>query len=197
MPISILVFAGSAREDSCNKKLARYAAQVTESASAKVTLIDLRDYPMPIYDGDLEDASGLPAKAKEFKQLLLSHDAFLIVSPEYNSSLPPLLKNAIDWASRSEDGEPHSLMAYRGKVAAIMAASPGRLGGLRVLVHLRAILENIGVIVIPPQVTLASAYEAFDDFGQLKSEFHRKEVDGAVKRLVEVTSALKGNARVN
>ena len=121
-----------------------------------MTLLDLRDYPMPLYDGDLEEASGIPEPARRFKQVLIEHDGFLIASPEYNSSISPALKNAIDWASRPVPGEP-ALVAYQGKTAGLMAASPGALGGLRGLVHVRAILGNIGVLVIPEQIAVSSA----------------------------------------
>jgi NAD(P)H-dependent FMN reductase len=150
-----------------------------------VTLLDLRDLALPLYDGDLEDAHGLPDGAKKLKALLRESDGFLIASPEYNSSVTGVLKNAIDWASRAETDDEPSLVAFRGKAAALMAASPGALGGLRGLVHLRAILGNIGVIVLPDQVTVSSAHEAFTEAGELKDPRKSDQIDALAKGLVE------------
>lgn len=163
----VLAFAGTTRVEAFNKKLVKVALVGAQAAGADVTFLDLRDLPMPLYDGDLEAKDGLPANAKTFKQLLLSHHGFLISTGEYNSSITGALKNAIDWASRSEPGEA-PLACFTGKVAALMSASPGGLGGLRALVHVRAILGNIGVLVLPDQVALPSAHEAFQADGSLK-----------------------------
>jgi len=124
----VLVFAGSIRADSYHRKLAQAAAAGLRSAGVETTFADLKDYPMPLYDGDVEAAQGLPERAKAFKELLQSHDAFAIASPEYNGSFPALVKNVIDWASRPEPGE-KPLAAFRGKTAAILSASPGPGGG--------------------------------------------------------------------
>ena len=172
----ILAFAGSTRQASYNKKLVSCAAAAAREAGAEVTLIDLRDFPMPLYDGDLEDSSGLPENAKKLKALMREHDGFLISSPEYNSAFSAVLKNTIDWTSRTETDDEPSLVAYRGKAAALMSASPGALGGLRGLVFLRAVLGNIGVIVLPDQVAVSTAHEAFDEQGQIKDEHRRKQV---------------------
>ena len=139
----ILAFAGSTRTDSLNKKLARAAAAIAGEAGAEVTFVDLRDLALPLYDGDLEEASGLPEGARKLKALLRASDGFLIASPEYNSSVTAVLKNALDWASRAETDDEPPLAAFRGKAAALLSASPGALGGLRGLVHLRAILGNM------------------------------------------------------
>ncbi len=133
----ILAFAGSTRSASFNKRLARIAAEGARKAGADVTFIDLRDYPMPLYDGDLEDKEGLPANAKKLKEIFLAHKGLLIASPEYNSSMPGVLKNTIDWVSRVSDPKEVPLACFDGKVATLMSASPGALGGLRGLVHLR------------------------------------------------------------
>lgn len=180
----ILAFAGSTRTDSFNKKLIRVAADAARAAGADVTLIDLRDFPMPLFDGDLEDKEGLPENARKLKELFRAHDSLLISSPEYNSSITGVLKNTIDWVSRTETDDEPALVAYRGKTAALLAASPGALGGLRGLVHLRAILGNIGVIVLPDQVAVPKAYEAFDDNGSLKDERTAKQVKGVAEALV-------------
>ncbi len=163
----ILAFAGSSRIHSYNKKLVRIAAQGAEEAGAEVTLIDLLDYPMPIYNGDLEEKDGLPETAKAFKQLLTEHDGVLIASPEYNSAFPPLLKNAIDWASRAESPDEPRLSAYRNKIGAILCATPGGTGGMKGLLLLRLQLEYIGVMVIPNQQSVSHAHQAFDDEGRL------------------------------
>ena len=152
----ILAFAGSTRSGSFNKKLIRLAADDARAAGAEVTLIDLRDFPMPLFDGDLEEKEGLPENAKKLKSLMRANDGFLISSPEYNSSVSGVLKNAIDWASREETDDEPPLVCFRGKVAALLSASPGGLGGLRGLVILRSILGNIGVIVLPDQLAVSS-----------------------------------------
>ncbi len=185
----ILAFAGSTRSDSYNKKLVKVAANAAESTGAAVTYLDLRDLDLPVYDGDLEASSGLPEGAKKLKQLMLDHDGLLISSPEYNSSISAALKNAIDWASRPAEGE-GQLAAFRGKIAGIMAASPGGLGGLRGLVHLRAILENINVMVVPDQMAISQAHEAFNDDGSLKDEGQQKKISGIAKKLTETIAKL-------
>ncbi len=166
----ILAFGGALRRGSFNQKLAAIAAQGAREAGAEVTLVALRDFPMPIFDGDLEDASGLPENAKKFKALLKEHDGFIISSPEYNSSITAALKNALDWASRTETDDEPDLVAYKGKTAILCSASPGRLGGLRGLVTLRSILGNIGVTVLPQTVSVSNAYDAFREDGSLVDE---------------------------
>jgi NAD(P)H-dependent FMN reductase len=187
----ILAFAGSSRKNSFNKKLLTIAANGCEKAGAEVTVIDLADYPMPIFNQDLESEKGMPEKAHEFKKLLIEHDGFLIASPEYNSAFSPLLKNAIDWASRAESKDEPPLVAYKGKVAAIMAASPGALGGLRGLVFLRMLLGNIGVTVIPDQVTLPGAMKAFSEDGMLIDEKRQKAVVDLGVQLTRVVVQLR------
>jgi chromate reductase, NAD(P)H dehydrogenase (quinone) len=163
----ILAFSGSARTDSFNQKLVYIAAEGARNAGAEVNVINLGDYSMPLFNQDEEAAGGLPETAKAFKQLLIEHDGFLIASPEYNSAFSPLLKNAIDWASRKESPEEPPLVAYKGKIATLMSASPGALGGLRGLVFLRLLLNNIGVIVLPEQQAISNASSAFGVDGQL------------------------------
>ena len=188
----ILAFAGSTRSGSFNKKLVHVAAQAAREAGADVTLIDLRDLSLPLFDEDLETAHGLPENAKKLKTLLREHDGFLISSPEYNSSITGVLKNAIDWASRAESDDEPPLVCFRGKVAALLSASPGGLGGLRGLVHLRAILGNIGVIVLPDQVAVATAHEAFDASGNLKDQRRAKQVADLARGLVAFVARHKG-----
>lgn len=188
-PIKILAFAGSARIESFNKKLVKVAAKEAQMAGAEVTYIDFLDYPIPLFNQDLEDDKGLPESVLEFRTLLKSHQGFLIASPEYNGSITPLLKNAIDWASRPTPSE-SSLVCFKGKVAALLAASPGGLGGIRGLVHVRAILEGIGVTVIPQQKGIPNANQAFDEQGLLKDEKQASAIEDISKTLVDVTRKL-------
>ncbi len=190
-PPKILAFAGSTRSASYNKQLVRAAADAARAAGAEVTVIDLRDFPLPLFDEDLESELGLPDNAKKLKALLRDSDGLLIASPEYNSSLTAVLKNSIDWASRAETDEEPPLLAFRGKVAALLSASPGALGGLRGLVHLRAILGNLGVLVAPDQVAVSKAYEAFDAAGQLKEDRVARQVANVVQALVALLKKLK------
>jgi NAD(P)H-dependent FMN reductase len=190
MPIKVLAFAGSLRRDSYNKKLARVAAGVARDAGAEVTTLDLADWPLPIYDGDLEDREGVPVQVMTLKSMFRAHDAFLIASPEYNSSVSAALKNLIDWLSRPVKDEP-SLACFRGKTAALFSASPGALGGLRGLVHLRAILGNIGVLLVADQLAIGKADEAFADDGSLKNPKQGALLGEIVRDLVRVAGAVR------
>jgi len=172
----ILAFAGSLRKDSCNKKLVKIASMSARNEGFEVNYIDFADYLLPLYDGDLEEREGLPQPVKELKKLFLDHQGFLISSPEYNSSISGTFKNIIDWISRPAENEPYYLAPFKGKAAAIMSASPGALGGLRGLVHLRAMLENVSVYVYPEQMTIPYAYEAFNPEGQLKDQKQQEKV---------------------
>ncbi len=181
----ILAFSGSARKGSTNSKLVKIAAEGAKQAGSDVTVIDLADYPMPLYDQDLEMSEGIPENAIRFKKLLLEHEGVLIASPEYNSAFSPLLKNVIDWASRSTTENEPPLSAYRGKSVAIMAASPGGLGGLRGLVFLRMLLGNLGMIVLPEQHAVGNALKAFGESGQLLDETQQQNILNLGKNLVE------------
>jgi len=181
----ILAFAGSTRTDSYNKKLVQIAAAGARTAGAEVTYVDLRDLPMPLFDEDLETSHGLPPAARQFKDLLLAHQGLLIASPEYNSSIAAVLKNAIDWASRPTAGEP-PLAGFTNKAAVIMSASPGALGGLRGLVHLRSILGNIKVLVLPDQIAVPKAHEAFNPDGSLKDAKQQASIEQLGQKLTEI-----------
>lgn len=185
----ILAFAGSARRDSFNKRLVAVAAAKARKAGAEVTLADLADFPLPIYDGDLEAGEGVPENAASFRRLLMEHDALLIACPEYNGSITPLLKNVIDWTSRPADGVATSA-AYRGKVAGLISASPGGLGGMRGLVHVRAILSGMGVLVIPGDLAVGAAHKAFGELDALADERLDGRLDAQMAALVRTTSAL-------
>lgn len=188
----ILAFAGSLRKDSFNKKLVAIAAQGAREAGAEVTVVDLRDFPLPLFDQDLEASQGMPETGRKLKELFLQNDGLLIASPEYNSSITAPLKNALDWVSRpTQPGEP-GVAAYVGKTAAIIAASPGALGGLRGLVHLRSILGNIQVLVLPDQIAIAKAGEAFADDGSLKDAKQQANTKAIGTKLAQTIAKLKG-----
>lgn len=172
----ILALAGSTRQDSFNFRLLKVAAQGASQAGADVTIVDLRDYPLPVFDEDLERNSGTPKNVRRLQELFLKHHGLLIASPEYNGSLSPLLKNLIDWVSRPIPDHP-PLAGYQSKVASLLSASSGGMGGLRGLVHVRAILGNIGVIVLPQQFALANAGEAFDADGNLLDPRQRESAE--------------------
>lgn len=188
----ILAFAGSSRQDSYNRKLIRIAVAGARDAGAEVTHVELADYPMPIMNEDLEEREGIPRKALEFKRLMLENDGLLISAPEYNSSLTPLLKNALDWSSRSETPDERPLSAFQGKTAVIMSASPGSLGGLRGLVVLRMMLGNLGVTVLPDTRSISSADTAFDDDGSLLKTRDQKAVLKLGRILAETLDRLGG-----
>src|SRR6516165_4541445 len=187
----ILAFASSTRRESFNKKLVAIAAQGAREAGTEVTLIDLKDFPLPLFDQDLEAEQGMPENGQNLKTLFIDHDGLLIASPEYNSSIPAVLKNAIDWVSRPAPGEP-SLVAFRSKVAALMSASPGAVGGLRGLVRVRSILSNIGVILLPDQIAVAKAHEAFNADGSLKDSKQQADIEGLGHTLASFLMKLKG-----
>lgn len=190
----LLIFAGSARKASTNKKLAALAASTAEKAGAEVTLIDLADFDMPIYNGDIEAASGLPENARRLKKLFVEHDGFFIASPEYNSSISPLLKNALDWISRPHTENEPGLWAFSGKIAALGSVAPGALGGLRGLVALRMMLGNIGVTVVPTQVAVPMGPSAFDADGALVPGPQAELLKATVAQFVETARALSGKA---
>lgn len=173
----ILAFAASARRESLNRKLLEVAVAGATTAGAACTVVDLRDYPLPLYDGDLEAAEGLPENARQLKALCAEHGGLLVATPEYNGFIPPLLKNTLDWMTRSEKASP-DLAHFGGKVVALMAASPGPLGGLRSLGLARQLFTNLGCIVLPGQMTLRTAHEAFTPEGTLSNERYQQTAEG-------------------
>ena len=182
-PIKILALAGSTRSGSFNKKLVAAAASSLSKAGAVVTVIDLKDYPMPLFDEDVEKENGLPKSVRKFKDLLIDHDGFFISTPEYNGFFSGVLKNAIDWASRPVEGYP-PYECFEGKVGAVAAASPGSLGGIRALEHIRQQLSNIKVFVIPDQLAISSAGEAFSVDGSLANPGSQKALDKLCVNLI-------------
>ena len=194
MSARILVFAGSARRESLNKKLARVAAGFARAAGGEVTFLDLDDYPMPVYHGDLEAAEGMPANGVKLREVFIAHDGLIIVSPENNQSMSSLLKNTIDWLSRGigdGKGAASGLAPFRNKVAALMGASPGPFGAVRHLPHLRQSLAGLGVTVLGNQFALARADEAFDEAGALRDERAVKSAQSLAASLVEATAKLR------
>ena len=189
MAEKILAFAGSLRSGSFNRHLVRIAAEGARASGALVTEIELREIPMPLYDADIEREHGLPPNAKLFKRLLVEHQGLLISSPEYNTAMTAVLKNAIDWASRPEAGEP-SHVAFKGKVGGLMSASPGNFGGVRSLAMLRAILSYLGVVVVPAQLSIARANTAFDAKGNLHDEGQAKTARGIGAEVVHFVRKL-------
>jgi NAD(P)H-dependent FMN reductase len=178
------------RAGSWNKKLLALAADAAENAGAEVTRIDFADFNMPVYDGDLETAHGMPEPALRLRRHLEAHDGFLLASPEYNSSIPGPLKNAIDWVSRPIAGEP-TLLAFRGKVGALFGASPGSLGAVRSLIVLRAILSHLGVLVLPEQMTLPAADRAFGPDGKLLDPRRGEQVSKVASGFVRFLQRLQ------
>jgi NAD(P)H-dependent FMN reductase len=158
----ILAFAGSLREGSLNKKVLQVAAKGARAAGAEITVVDLRDFDMPVYDLDLQEKDGFPPNAVKFQDLMLEHNGLLICSPEYNGSLPGGMKNIIDWVSRRRDAEQKFYAAFADKVAGIISASPGSFGGLRCLSHLRGVLTIASVHVIPLEIAVTFAEQKFD-----------------------------------
>lgn len=179
---NVLMFAGSTRKDSYNKLLVAEAAGLAREMGANVTVIDLKDYPIPFYDADLE-AEGMPENAKRLRQLILQNQAILISSPQYNRSIPAVLKNALDWVSRNEGKA--SREAVGGKKVAIISASPGSKGGAKGLVHLKDVVEDIGGVVLEQKLSLPKAHEAFDENGNLKDAIMKERLKEIVFQLIQ------------
>ena len=191
-PIPLLVFAGSSRAQSWNRKLAKVAAEAARAAGAQVTHLELGDFDLPLYNGDLE-ARGIPHDAIRLKEVFHAHPAWLVVSPEYNGSYTGLLKNTIDWVSRPVPSDPlwaNGGKPFAGKVVGMLSASPGALGGLRSLSHLAPLLMNLQCWVAPKQFALSKAGEAFDADGQLIAESARTSVQGVVDQVLHAAQRL-------
>ncbi|MBV5276347.1 NAD(P)H-dependent oxidoreductase [bacterium] len=188
MTIKLLAFSGSSRQGSLNARLLAAAVHVAKAQGAEVTVLDLRALALPIYDGDLEESSGLPAGCLALKQAFYEHHALLVASPEYNGFFSPLLKNAIDWASRPQEGK---ASPFAGKVAALLAASPGGLGGIRCLPSVRQLLSNLGVLVTPGQMSLPNASDAFAGNESLANVAQQQMLEKVVGDLLQTTQALQ------
>ena len=182
----ILVFAGSTRTGSHNARLAARAVKEFALAGAEVTWISLYDYPLPLYDGDQEMNSGFPENARKLKQIIMAHQGVFIVSPEYNASIPPLLKNALDWISRVRERNEPPLAAYHNRVFALGAASERASGGMYALLALRQALEiGCGALVLPEQIAVSRAGEAFDEMDNLIDGRLAEQFQLVVTRLVD------------
>lgn len=189
--INLIAFAGSTRRESFNRKLVRIAAKGAEQNGAAVEVLELSDFPMPLLNEDLEAESGMPPGAAAFKRKIMDSHGFMISAPEYNGSFSPLLKNALDWCSRSQSANAKPLSAFRGKTAVLMSASPGSLGGMRGLVPLRMLLGNLGVLVIPGFRCISSAGDAFTENGLLKNSRDQKAVMKLGADLVSTAERMK------
>ena len=189
--IKILVIPGSLRTGSLNARLAAAAVDGLARLDVDVTKISLGDFPLPIYDGDLESASGVPKPAVNLKRMISAHHGVLIVTPEYNASLPPLLKNAIDWVSRVQDPGETSGQVYCETPFAIAAASNGKLGGTRCLQALRLVLSSCRALVIPNQLALSHADDAYDDSDRLKHSGDIDALQAMLRQLVDVAQQMK------
>lgn len=185
----ILAFAGSGRSKSYNKLLLKVAASGAIEAGVEVNFFDFKDFPMTIYDGDFADQHFFDPNAKKFKDALRQHQGLLIASPEFNNSLSGILKNALDWATIPEDGE-RPFDVFRGKVAGLLSTSPGSMGGIRGLEHLRSILSNIQVMVQPEQFVVPFSTRAFDEDGNLLNEQQQNNAKNIGKRLAEIVLRL-------
>jgi chromate reductase len=187
----ILVFPGSLRSGSHNVRLAALVVKELVLAEADVTRISLTDYPLPLYDGDLEAKSGPPQNAVQLKRMLAAHHGVFIVTPEYNASVPPLVKNTIDWISRVRERGEAPLAVFKHRAFALGAASPGPFGGMRALLALRQVLEiGCGALVIPEQVTVPRAEAAFDDMDNLKDENLTASLKAAVRALIDAAERM-------
>ena len=184
----LIAFSGSTRTESLNKKLIACAVTMFKEKGQEIEIINLAEYDLPIYNGDIEQSS-FPDNVTKLYKKFKEADGFVIASPEYNSSFSPLLKNVVDWVSRPQNNEP-SLTAFAGKTAMIIAASMGPLGGIRGIYQLRWVLENIMMHVSPSIMALPVAHEAFDENGQIKEEKYKKMLESSVIKMIELTSKL-------
>ncbi|ETR77726.1 NADPH-dependent FMN reductase [Afipia sp. P52-10] len=192
--VKILVIPGSLRTGSINARLAAAVAKEFALAGVDVTRLSLADYPLPIYDGDLEAKSGVPKNALNLKRMLGAHHGVVFVTPEYNSSLPPLLKNAIDWITRVEDGNETQGQVFRERAFAMASASEGKLGGSRCLAALRLILSGCRATVIPNQLALSFADQAYDERERLKHKADSDALRGMVTQLIDVAQQMTRGA---
>lgn len=198
MSIRILGFAGSARRESLNRKLVHVAlrgAESAESVEVEIEHLDLRDLAIPLYDGDSETVEGMPDGVRHLREALKSSDGVIIASPEYNGSMTAVLKNAIDWTSRPDPRFPDDprLVAWRGKVAGIVATSPGGLGGVHGLGHLRDVLNHMGMVVVTPQAAIPAGHEAFHDNGSILDASQHAEVESVGRAVAERASSPEGD----
>ncbi len=189
----LLFIAGSSREKSFNKRLAKLGERVADANGIPATFVDLGDYPMPMYNGDMEIKEGAPENARKLKALMQIHGGIFIASPEYNASFSPLLKNAIDWVSHTRDDGEAPLEVFKTRVFALGSASPGGMGGLRGLSQLRLVLEiGLNALVLPDQFAVPRAMEAFDENGHLKNKDSQETFKQLIQKLARAARVLNG-----
>ena len=189
----IVVMAGSRRREALSRRVAAACARALEAAGAEVERVELADYPAPLYDGDLEASSGLPESIVRLQHVLHASDGVLVVNPEYNGSLTPLLKNTLDWCSRPNPADPERSggKVYAGRAAAVVGSSPGALGGMRVLFHIRDVLGYLGMQVIPQQLAVGKAGEAVGDDDRLRDAAQQDMLDKLAAALVDTARRLR------
>jgi len=192
----LLAFAGSTRHDSWSATLLRQAVLNASALGAEVEVVDLRNYPLPLFDADLERQQGVPPFARTLRSLMTHSAGFLIASPEYNGAVSPLVKNVLDWTSRPEPGEDVKL-PFRGKPAAVMSASPGGFGGFRGLMNLSSILSSLGMHVVPEYLIVGNAPQAFDSRGRLVQQRQRDALASLVARQIGLAATLPEAARLS
>src|ERR1700674_4368095 len=185
--LKILVIPGSLRTGSLNVRLAAAPGHEFAQAGVEVTRISLGDFPLPIYDGDLHSKSGVPKNAINLKRMIGVHHGVLFVTPEYNASVPPLVKNTIDWVSRVQDAQETRGQVFRSRAFALAAASESRLGGTRALAALRLVLSACHATVIPNQLALSFASDAYDDMDRLKHPADIEALNAMVRQLIDVS----------
>lgn len=188
---NLIAFSGSTRAGSYNQAILTVVSEAAEAAGATVDRVNLKDFPMPIFDQDLEASEGLPQSAKDLKARFATADGFLIASPEYNSAFTPLMKNVIDWCSRAESDDEPPLSVYSGKSALLVAASPGGLGGIRGLYALRSVFQNISVTVFPSMMAVPSAYQLIDENGVITDEKWKGRLEKLAVEYVDFAGRLK------
>jgi chromate reductase, NAD(P)H dehydrogenase (quinone) len=188
--LKILVIPGSLRTGSHNARLAAAAAYEFAQAGVEVTRLSLGDFPLPIYDGDLQTKSGVPKNAVNLKRMIAAHHGVLLVTPEYNSSVPPLLKNTIDWVTRVQDSHEARGQVFRERPFAIAAASESRLGGTRALAALRLILAACQATVVPNQLALSFADQAYDEMDKLKVPADIEALTALVRQLIDISQRM-------
>jgi NAD(P)H-dependent FMN reductase len=192
MTIQTLTFSGSLRQGSFNSKLVKFSATKIESMGIQNLTLEINAFPMPLFNEDDETENGAPESASLLREHFAESDLLLIASPEYNGSLTAVLKNTIDWLSRpSASKDNQTLSAFDGKVVLLLSASPGGLGGMRGLAHLRDILSNLGAIVLPGSVSISAAHNAFDEKGALKSDTLHGKLTKQIEKAVKLTQHLK------
>ena len=189
----IVVMAGSRRREALSRRVAAACVRALDAAGAEVERVELDDYPAPLYDGDLEAGSGLPEGIVRLQRVLYASDGLLVVNPEYNGSLTPLLKNTLDWCSRPNPADPERSggKVYAGRAAAVVGSSPGALGGMRVLFHIRDVLGYLGMQVIPQQLAVGKAGEAVGDDDRLRDAAQQDMLDKLAAALVDTARRLR------